>query len=788
MALKQIITDSTLAKYAGVIKATPREVIFNKHLLLSTALYATASMPLTWDQGSSSVVPTLPGFQRQFGFSNSDANQLRYFVSIVYLGAGVGALLSFFINDRIGRLWSWRLYITIWIIGQLVATSAPGLTGLYAARVISGLGIGPLTVTGTMSIVEIAPAEIRGLLAVWFSVAMTVSSVCAVFCVYGVYIHVGESRLQYQIVWFSPCVFFAILIFGSFFLTESPRWLWLAGRHDEAIATLVKIRGLPEDHPRVRVELGEIHEAIQKETEAFGGSRSHFLGVLRETFTVPANLRRVQQTLVSYALAQLSGANSVTSYFVPVLRLLGKAGGTSHSLFLTGMYSLSKLFFTLIASFFFVDALGRRGSLYVGAGLQMVSDIYLGVYLKYKQEGTASDASSQGALAWIFLHAFGYAVGLFVLPYLFGGELWPNRIRSFGGALSQCFHWLFFFAMNFAVPSLLSSTHNWGAFLLFAGWCFIAICYVFLLVPETSGLSVEEIDELFQGSWFHAYKTKRKPRVIAIEAENLEQIAVMIRYHVVRIANACLVEDPATKRHQPRNYLETLEERVVYLERFIAEHTRVDDDPLTQSQGVLQRHDSASNHTVATQLPDFDEEHENPSTLGKPDEDYDEVSDLASKVGMLSFAAGAEPHYLGSSSTFAFSRVINSALLQAISRKPGGSTRHQQDKSSLPTPCLLPDYDDCVRLSDAYFREVHAQYPFLHEPSFRDWEAKIMPSDATDLSHPDPAHLFFLYMRLYAAAQLYVDDVLQLENLEAIQAYLCYAVYSLRSPAGTSVW
>lgn len=395
-------------------------------------------------------MPELPGFQRHFGFSNSDADQLRYFVSIVYLGAGVGALLSFFINDRIGRLWSWRLYITIWIIGQLVATSAPGLTGLYAARIVSGLGIGSLTVTGTMSIVEIAPAEIRGLLAVWFSVAMCLASVCAVFCVYGVYIHVGTSRLQYQTIWFSPCIFFFFLIIASFFLSESPRWLWLVGRHDDAIKTLVKLRGLPADHPRVRYELDEIREAIRKETEDFGGSRSHLLGILKETFTVPANLRRVQQTLISYALAQLSGANSITSYFVPVLKLLGKAGGNTHSLFLTGMYSMSKLFvrmplpdrpyhykdesfwisspfqrpslfdhlqFTLIASFFFVDALGRRGSLFVGAGLQMVSDIYIAVYLKYKQAGTASDASSEAALALIFIHALGYALGEHPLSY-----------------------------------------------------------------------------------------------------------------------------------------------------------------------------------------------------------------------------------------------------------------------------------------------------------------------------------------------------------------------------------
>lgn len=208
----------------------------------------------------------------------------------------------------------------------------------------------------------------------------------------------------------------------------------------------------------------------------------------------------------------------------------------------------------------------------------------------------------------------------------------------------------------------------------------------------------------------------------------------------------CLVEDPATKRHQPRNYLETLEERVVYLERIITQHNDAEDDPLPQSQDTLRRHNPALSQMTAVQLPEPDEERENASSLGNPNEDYDEGSDLASKVGMLSFAAGAEPHYLGSSSTFAFSRVINSALLQAVSRKPGGRARHQPGKGSLPTPCLLPDYDDCVKLSDAYFREVHAQYPFLHEPSFRLWEVKIMPSHATDVSHLDPASLFFLYM------------------------------------------
>lgn len=103
----------------------------------------------------------------------------------MYLTAGVDLSLSFFINDRIGRLWNLRLYITIYIVSQLIATFSNGHLGaLYTARFVSGLGIIPLTVTGPMSIVEIAPYEIRGLLATWFSVIMLLSLTVSCFIVY----------------------------------------------------------------------------------------------------------------------------------------------------------------------------------------------------------------------------------------------------------------------------------------------------------------------------------------------------------------------------------------------------------------------------------------------------------------------------------------------------------------------------------------------------------------------------------------------------------------------------
>ncbi|EXM15470.1 Sugar/inositol transporter [Fusarium oxysporum f. sp. vasinfectum] len=466
-AVTKIFTESVLAKYARTIKATPRDLIVNRTLLFSCAVYALAGLPTTDD--------------------------IQNFISIIYIGYAIGAALSFFINDRIGRRWSFRLYTAIWIVGQVIASLAPGWPALYTARIISGIGIGSLSVTGPMSIVELAPSEIRGLLTAWYTVVMGIALFTSIFS-------------------FSPAIFMALAIVASFFVSESPRWLMMVGKREEAAAVLVDLRRLPADHPRLQNEIKDIEHSVT-------GIGSSFAGIVKETFTVPSNLRRLQQALLSYALAQLSGANSVTSYFIPIMSIMGIGGGTSQSMFLSGMYGFSKFIFSLIASFFFIDALGRRRSLFIGITLQFISHVYIGVFIKYHQEGHVSSSASQAAIAAVFFHAFGYAVGLFVLPYIFGGELWPNCLRSFGGAVSQTFHWPFIYAVKYSIPSLLKTTDNWGAFLFFAGWCFLALIYVFFMVPEISGLSVEELDYLFKGSWFNAYKrARRHPVIDSVEA------------------------------------------------------------------------------------------------------------------------------------------------------------------------------------------------------------------------------------------------------------------------------
>ncbi|KAJ8117059.1 hypothetical protein OPT61_g1659 [Boeremia exigua] len=807
-----LLSESTLVKYVRTIKNSPRELFFNRRLLVSAVLYACAGIPITWDQGSSSIIPSLHGFQRDFGItSGANASQISNFISFVYLTAGIGAGLSFFINDRIGRLWSLRLYMTIWIIGQLVATFSSGkLAVLYTARFISGLGIGPLTVTGPMSIVEIAPYEIRGLLTTWFSVAMLLSLTVSCFVVYASFLHIAVGRLQYQVVWFLPCIIIAAIIGLSFFaMSESPRWLMLVGRQDEALDTLVALRGLPASHPYVAREFSEIRNQIESEHAKYGDAAGGGIKtVLRETFLVPANLRRVQQACMSYILAQLSGANSVTSYLVPILALIGVGGSTDRSMFLTGMYSMAKFFYTLIASFFFIDALGRRKSLFIGITIQMISDIYIGVFLKYKQAGSVAAGASEGAIAAIYIHGFGYAVGLLVLPYVFGAELWPNNIRSFGSALSQCFHWLFYFGVNKGTPSLLKSMHNWGTFLFFAGWCFIALLYVYVAVPETSGLSIEATDKLFEGPFWQMSRQAKKQRQIGMVlesspgTESVEEVdKALPKGHEENVAKIV-------------NYLKSLEARVAYLEGLLQEsRPDVASDHLEGFDGAsgYQNQIFGSNRQPHMQTGTIDFlAFGNSSPLGDVDEGNGD--DLSSEVALLCLsAAGREPHYFGPSCAVSFSRIVSTAM--GLSKRQGSSQHsvagperadpevHRTVSAGFPSASLA------ATLSQAYFKNIHSQYPFLHKPTFRTWEEKCFAAHASgDLNSAGDIALFFVLMvyaigslalgpthcdsaeAYYAMALDHQESVLDLDGLESIQSILCCAVYSIRSPVGVSLW
>ena len=112
-------------------------------------------------------------------------------------------------------------------------------------------------------------------------------------------------------------------------------------------------------------------------------------------------------------------------------------------------------------------------------------------------------------------------------------------------------------------------------------------------------------------------------------------------------------------------------------------------------------------------------------------------------MGVLSLnAAGAEPRFLGSSSAFAFTRFISPSIRQLIPSVSPDITGNRE--TAAPEPCLLPEYTVAVRLSNAYFQNIHPQYPFLDESTFRVWEAALKDPVTAMSIYYKPGPLFLL--------------------------------------------
>lgn len=172
-----------------------------------------------------------------------------------------------------------------------------------------------------------------------------------------------------------------------------------------------------------------------------------------------------------------------------------------------------------------VDRIGRRRCMLTGIFLQCVTHVYMAVYMALFR-GSSNRSASDAAIASVFIYAVGWSIGLCTVQYLYSTEIYPTRIRSVCYASNMALHWFFQFAVVRVTPNMFVSLHVWGAYVFWAVICLGGFVVLGLWAPETKGLPMERMEELFAGRWWMGWRARRdldwKDRVEGLEVGEKE--------------------------------------------------------------------------------------------------------------------------------------------------------------------------------------------------------------------------------------------------------------------------
>lgn len=489
---------------------TPPE-IYNARLWFGLFVYGIFGAARGYDEGNISAVTAQTSFINQFNLEDptKTEKELHDLISnikaMVQLGSIGGALLGGWSNDKLGRKRSLQVVCFFWIVFVIIQMTSTTVGQLYLGRLLEGLVIGQTTVIGPNYLSEVAPKRIRGLANGIFSGAVYLGIMLLYFANLGTAIHISDdSKLQWIVPTSVKIMLLLVVGVGSIFCYESPRWLVKVGQNKRALHNLSKIRKLPEDHPYVIGELNDVYEQLNLEREAVKGTSLWTL--LKELVVVPSNRYRFLLCLGSQLLGQWSGANAVTVYTSTIFGLLGIEGKINKFVY-TAILGVVKFFSAYMCAFFLIDFLGRRRSLYTGLVMQCLTLLYVGIYLKVYQDDERNGKApnkllTRASMLMIYLSGSAWAIGWNSIQYLLGSEIFPLRLRSVATSIVMCFHFLNQYGNSKALPYMLASMDNWGAFVFFAAVLLLGLLWAFFFLPELSNRSLESMDELFSLPWY----------------------------------------------------------------------------------------------------------------------------------------------------------------------------------------------------------------------------------------------------------------------------------------------
>lgn len=383
-------------------------------------------------------------------------------------GTVLGALLGGWPTDRFGRKKTLLFIGVLYILSAFGCALANGVGVFTIARFIGGLGIGISTVAAPLYISEISPPAYRGRLAGMFQFNIVFGIVIA-FASNAVIARIGGDDAWRWMLGIAavPSIIYAALCFG---LPESPRWL--IGRRGDRAAGLAVLRLIEPDLPQSLIDAhaDEILAAARSEKAAASRFWTRRLRV---------------PILLAFLVAffnQLSGVNAIL-YFAP--RIFEMTGLAKEAALLQSVgIGITNLIFTFVG-LWLIDRLGRRTLLFIGS---------LGYILSLGMTSWAFFTAHHAIVpVCIFAFMASHAVGQGAVIWVLISEIFPNRHRAEGQALGSFTHWVFAALLTTFFPKMVDAFPPGYIFLFFCGMMVLQLAWVRLMVPETKGISLEEM-------------------------------------------------------------------------------------------------------------------------------------------------------------------------------------------------------------------------------------------------------------------------------------------------------
>ncbi|XP_047321453.1 sugar transport protein 5 [Impatiens glandulifera] len=416
-----------------------------------------------------------------------DSQILTSFTSSLYIAGLVASLLASRLTAALGRKNIMVIGGTIFFVGAAINGGAENVAMLILGRILLGLGVGFTNQATPIYLSEIAPSKWRGAFNTGFQFFIGMGVVVANCLNFGV----AKMSYGWRLSLGLAMVPAAIMTLGALLINDSPSSLVERGKIDRARKSLAKIRG---NDSNIEDELANLVKSSEK-TKAM--NNEPFVTIFERQYRP-----HLVMAIAIPFFQQVTGIN-IIAFYAPVLFQSVGLGNDSSLIaaIILGLVNLG----SILVSTGIVDRFGRR-FLFLQGGTQMflcLVSVACMLAIVTGVDGTKHISQGKAILVLVFMciYAAGFGWSWGPLSWLIPSEIFPMKIRSAGQSISV--------AVNFATTFVLSQTFlsmlckfKFGAFLFYAGWIAIMTVFIFFLLPETKGVPLDSMYQVWEQHWY----------------------------------------------------------------------------------------------------------------------------------------------------------------------------------------------------------------------------------------------------------------------------------------------